>query len=63
MEWNVGMPPVVRAGNLSARHRDTTQRLVLREIGLWRIALAMGLFVLMLIAHRWAFGTSPLAGL
>jgi uncharacterized membrane protein len=39
------------------------QRLVLREIGLWRIALAIGLFVLMLSVHRWAFGTSPLSGL
>jgi uncharacterized membrane protein len=39
------------------------QRLVLREIGLWRITLALGLFVLMLIVHRWAFGTSPLSGL
>ena len=39
------------------------QRLVLGEIGLWRIALALGLFVLMLSVHRWAFGTSPLSGL
>src|SRR5215510_1294754 len=39
------------------------QRLVLREIGLWRLALAIGLFVLMLSVHRWAFGTSPLSGL
>src|SRR5262245_18502614 len=39
------------------------QRLVLREIGLWRITLALGLFVLVLIVHRWAFGTSPLSGL
>jgi uncharacterized membrane protein len=38
------------------------QRLVLREIGLWRIALALGLFVLLLSVHRWAFGTAPLAG-
>jgi uncharacterized membrane protein len=38
------------------------QRLVIREIGLWRIALAIGLFVLMLSVHRWAFGTSPLSG-
>jgi uncharacterized membrane protein len=38
------------------------QRLVLREIGLWRIALAIGLFVVMLSVHRWAFGTSPLSG-
>src|SRR5215471_1904151 len=38
------------------------QRLVLREIGLWRITLAIGLFVLMLSVHQWAFGTSPLSG-
>jgi hypothetical protein len=36
---------------------------VLGEIGLWRIALAIGLFVVMLIVRRWAFGTSPLSGL
>src|SRR5262245_43960893 len=39
------------------------QRLVLREISLWRMGLAMGLFVLMLIVHQWAFGASPLSGL
>ena len=38
------------------------QRLVLGEIGLWRITLAIGLFVLMLSVHQWAFGTSPLSG-
>jgi len=37
------------------------QRLVLGEIGLWRITLAIGLFVLMLSVHQWAFGTSPLS--
>ena len=39
------------------------QRLVLREIGLWRIALALGLFALMLLVHGWAFGTAPSFGL
>jgi len=36
---------------------------VLQEISLWRITLALGLFVLMVIVHRWVFGTSPLSGL
>lgn len=39
------------------------QRLVLAEIGWWRIALAVVLFGATLSAHRWAFGVSPLAGL
>jgi uncharacterized membrane protein len=38
------------------------QRLVLGEIALWRIVLALGLFILVLLVHRWAFGVSPLQG-
>jgi uncharacterized membrane protein len=37
------------------------QRLALGEIGLWRIALASAVFAGALLAHRWAFGVSPLA--
>ena len=33
---------------------------VAAEMGWWRIALAVGLFVGALGAHRWAFGVSPL---
>jgi uncharacterized membrane protein len=37
------------------------QRLALGEIGLWRAALALGLYVLFLWLHPWLFGVSPLA--
>jgi uncharacterized membrane protein len=37
------------------------QRLVPGEIGLWRAALALGLYVLLLWLHPWLFGASPLA--
>jgi len=40
---------------------ERRQRLVLSEIGLWRVAAAVALFALALMAHRWAFGVSPLA--
>jgi uncharacterized membrane protein len=36
------------------------QQLALREIGVWRIALAVGLFVIVLLAHLRLFGVSPL---
>lgn len=36
------------------------QRFVPREIGLWRVALALGLYVLLLWLHPWLFGASPL---
>jgi len=39
------------------------QRLVLSEIGWWRLGLALILFLVALYGHRWAFGASPLAGL
>ena len=39
------------------------QHLVVAEIGWWRIALAVLLFVGVLYAHQWAFGVSPLTGL
>ncbi|MGH0034702.1 MAG: NnrU family protein [Myxococcota bacterium] len=32
---------------------------VLGEMGWWRIALALGLFVVALYGHTWAFGASP----
>jgi uncharacterized membrane protein len=37
------------------------QRFVPREIGLWRVALALALYVLFLWLHPWLFGVSPLA--
>jgi uncharacterized membrane protein len=37
------------------------QRLALREIGLWRLAAGVGVFVLLLLSHRWLFGVSPIA--
>lgn len=37
------------------------QRLSLREIGLNRVALALGLYVLLVWAHPWLFGVSPLS--
>jgi uncharacterized membrane protein len=37
------------------------QRLVLAEIGWWRIALALVLYAVLLVAHPWLFGVSPLA--
>ena len=36
------------------------QRLVLAEIGWWRIALALVIYVALLAAHPWLFGASPL---
>jgi len=36
------------------------QRLVLAEIGWWRIALALLVYVALLAAHPWLFGASPL---
>lgn len=36
------------------------QQLVVAEIGWWRVALAIVLFVVALFGHRWAFGVSPL---
>jgi hypothetical protein len=34
--------------------------LALGEIGAWRIAVAVALFVIVLLAHRRLFGVSPL---
>ena len=39
------------------------QSLALGEIGGWRIALAIGLFAVVLAAHPWLFGVSPLRSL
>lgn len=39
------------------------QRLVLGEIGLWRIAVAVAIVAALFAGHRWLFGVSPLAGL
>ena len=36
------------------------QRLVLAEIGWWRLVVAILLFLAALYGHRWAFGVSPL---
>jgi uncharacterized membrane protein len=36
------------------------QRLLLREIGWWRMALSILLFVAALFAHNWTFGVRPL---
>jgi uncharacterized membrane protein len=36
------------------------QELALGEIGVWRIALALALFVIVLLVHRRLFGVSPL---
>ena len=36
------------------------QRLVMAEIGWWRLAVAILLFLAALYGHRWAFGVSPL---
>jgi uncharacterized membrane protein len=38
------------------------QRLELAEVGWWRMALALVLFLVALYGHRWAFGVSPLPG-
>jgi uncharacterized membrane protein len=35
------------------------QRLVLGEIGAWRLAFAIVLFGIVLVAHPWLFGGSP----
>ena len=39
------------------------QRLVLREIGVWRLAVAAVVFVVLVLVHPWLFGASPTAGL
>lgn len=36
------------------------QRFVPREIGLWRVAVALALYVLLFWLHPWLFGVSPL---
>ena len=36
------------------------QRLAVGEIGLWRVALALGLYVVLLWLHPRLFGVSPL---
>ncbi len=36
------------------------QKLVLSEIGIWRLALAIGIFVVFMLAHGSLFGVSPL---
>ena len=35
-------------------------RLAIREIGAWRIALGFGLYVVLLTGHAWLFGASPM---
>ncbi|HEX5794980.1 MAG TPA: NnrU family protein [Geminicoccaceae bacterium] len=40
--------------------RAGRQHLVLSEIGWWRIALALALYVVLLALHPWLFGASPL---
>lgn len=39
---------------------ERRQRLVLGEIGLWRAALALGLYVAFVWLHPWLFGVGPL---
>ena len=39
---------------------DGRQRFVVGEIGLWRVALALALYVLFVWWHPWLFGVSPL---
>jgi len=39
---------------------ERRQRLVVGEIGLWRAALALGLYVVFFWLHPWLFGVSPL---
>lgn len=39
---------------------ERRQRLLPGEIGLWRVALALGLYVIFLWLHPWLFGVSPL---
>jgi uncharacterized membrane protein len=36
------------------------QRLVLREIGAWRLIQALGVYVILILIHPWMFGASPL---
>ena len=36
------------------------QKFDVAEMGWWRVALAVGLFLVVLFGHRWAFGVSPL---
>ena len=38
------------------------QNFDLAEIGWWRIALALGLYIVLLLLHAWLFGVSPLGG-
>jgi len=40
---------------------DGRQKLILSEIGLWRVALALALYVLFVWLHPLLFGVSPLA--
>ena len=40
---------------------DGRQKLILGEIGLWRVALALALYVLFVWLHPLLFGVSPLA--
>lgn len=39
---------------------DRRQRFAIGEIGLWRVALALALYVSILWLHPWLFGVSPL---
>jgi uncharacterized membrane protein len=39
---------------------ERRQKLALGEIGLWRVALALALFVALFWLHPWLFGVSPL---
>lgn len=39
---------------------ERRQRLQLGEIGLWRVALALGLYVVFFWLHPWLFGANPL---
>jgi uncharacterized membrane protein len=40
--------------------RQGRQSLVLSEVGWWRIALALALYLVLLAVHPWLFGASPL---
>jgi uncharacterized membrane protein len=40
--------------------RAGRQHLVLTEIGWWRVALALVLYLVLLALHPWLFGASPL---
>jgi uncharacterized membrane protein len=39
---------------------ERRQRFVPREVGLWRVVAALGLYVLFLWLHPWLFGVDPL---